>query len=246
MLDHFWLGGPGVQQNNFRCYRCRSIHRGAGIGGRPAGQGDFMDLHGSLTDATIPSTASHKENRAAAVGGRIGFLIAPQVLTYVNGAWTSTLFSEVDFPGGAFSFPAHTFSGGFIGGGTEVAVAGMPGLYWAAGGRIGVLVTSQVLTYVNGGWTSTRLSGVDFPRGQITLPAQTFSGGFIGGGAEFAVADFFDHQSATVQTITTSLILRARDQISGACRMRNCIAAKASGATLSSMPPCSIPIIAPL
>jgi len=39
MLDHFWLGGPGVQQNNFRCYRCRSIHRGAGIGGRPAGQG---------------------------------------------------------------------------------------------------------------------------------------------------------------------------------------------------------------
>ena len=235
-----------------------------------------MDLHGSLTDATIPSTASHKENRAAAVGGRIGFLIAPQVLTYVNGAWTSTLFSEVDFPGGAFSFPAHTFSGGFIGGGTEVAVAGMPGLYWAAGGRIGVLVTSQVLTYVNGGWTSTRSSGVDFPRGQITLPAQTFSGGFIGGGAEFAVAAvpgmfrrneyrlpssratdlqfsvagmaivFFDHQSATVQTITTSLILRARDQISGACRMRNCIAAKASGATLSSMSPCSIPIIAPL
>src|SRR6516162_9419147 len=181
MLDHFWLGGPGVQQNNFRCYRCRSIHRGAGIGGRPAGQGDFMDLHGSLTDATIPSTASHKENRAAAVGGRIGFL-----------------------------------------------------------------VTSQVLTYVNGGWTSTRSSDVDFPRGQITLPAQTFSGGFIGGGAEFEVADFFDHQSATVQTITTSLILRARDQISGACRMRNCIAAKASGATLSSMPPCSIPIIAPL
>src|SRR6516164_2524586 len=145
MLDHFWLGGPGVQQNNFRCYRCRSIHRGAGIGGRPAGQDDFMDLHGSLTDATIPSTASHKENRAAAVGGRIGFLIAAQVLTYVNGAWTSTLFSEVDFPGGAFSFPAHTFSGGFIGGGTEVAVAGMPRLYWAAGGRIGVLVTSQVL-----------------------------------------------------------------------------------------------------
>jgi len=72
------------------------------------------------------------------------------------------------------------------------------------------------------------------------LPTQTFSGGFIGGGAEFAVAAvpgmfrrneyrlpssqatdlqfsvagmaivFFDHQSATVQTITTSLILRAR------------------------------------
>jgi hypothetical protein len=60
MLDHFWLGGPGVQQNNFRCYRCRSIHRGAGIGGRPT----------------------------------------PQVLTYVNGGWTSARFSGVDFPRG--------------------------------------------------------------------------------------------------------------------------------------------------
>jgi hypothetical protein len=95
----------------------------------------------------------------------------------------------------------------------------------------------QVLTYVNGGWTSTRFSGVNFPpSGAVALPAQTFSGGFIGGGAEFAVAtvpglywrneyrlssyrptdlqfsvsgmpiDFFDHQSATVQTITTSVI----------------------------------------
>src|SRR6516164_2471350 len=224
MLDHFWLGGPGVQQNNFRCYRCRSIHRGAGIGGRPAGQGDFMDLHGSLTDATIPSTASHKENRAAAVGGRIGFLIAAQVLTYVNGAWTSTLFSEVDFPGGAFSFPAHTFSGGFIGGGTEVAVAGMPRLYWAAGGRIGVLVTSQVLNLCE---RRLDLNALHWRRRRVC------GGGLL-------------RQSATVQTITTSLILRARDQISGACRMRNCIAAKASGATLSSMSPCSIPIIAPL
>src|SRR6516225_8198076 len=168
MLDHFLLGGPGVQQNNFRCYRCRSIHRGAGIGGRPAGQGDFMDLHGSLTDATIPSTASHKENRAAAVGGRIGFLIAPQVLTYVNGVWTSTLFSEVDFPGGAFSFPAHTFSGGFIGGGTEVAVAGIRVFNGPAGEGMGFLFPPKALPYLTGVGPSPRSGGVASPRGKIT------------------------------------------------------------------------------
>ena len=52
MLDHFWRGGPGVQQNNFRCYRCRSIHRCAGIGGRPAGQGAAARLWSVATNWT--------------------------------------------------------------------------------------------------------------------------------------------------------------------------------------------------
>jgi len=34
------------------------------------------------------------------------------------------------FPGGVLSWPAHIFSGGFVGGGTEIAVAAVPGLYW--------------------------------------------------------------------------------------------------------------------
>src|SRR5262249_33394714 len=39
---------------------------------------------------------------------------------------------------------------------------------------------------------------------------------------------------------------RPGPKISGACHMRDCIAANASSAALSSMPLCSIPIIAPL
>jgi hypothetical protein len=132
MLDHFWLGGPGVQQNNFRCYRCRSIHRGAGIGGRPT----------------------------------------PQVLTYVNGGWTSTRFSGVNFPpSGAVALPAQTFSGGFIGGGAEFAVATVPGLYWRNEYRL----------------SSYRPTDLQFSVSGMPI-------------------DFMDHQSATVQTITTSVI----------------------------------------
>lgn len=82
MLDHFWLGGPGVQQNNFRCYRCRSIHRGAGIGGRPT----------------------------------------PQVLTYVNGGWTSTRFSGVDFPRGQITLRYRLLA--------EASLAKAPSLRW--------------------------------------------------------------------------------------------------------------------
>ena len=87
-----------------------------------------MDLHGGFADITVDLTAPEKESWAAAVGGRIGLLIAPQILTYVNGGWTSTRFDAVNFPPGVVTLPAHTFSGGFIGGGTEIAVAAVPGL----------------------------------------------------------------------------------------------------------------------
>ncbi|MBX9776940.1 MAG: outer membrane beta-barrel protein [Xanthobacteraceae bacterium] len=62
---------------------------------------------------------------------------------------------------------------------------------WAAGARAGYLVLPTVLTYVNGGFTQARFSGVtlfDFgfptnPTGD-SLPAQTYSGWFVGGGVE--------------------------------------------------------------
>ena len=62
---------------------------------------DLMNLHGGFTDAATLVTAPSRENWAAAAGGRIGVLVTSQVLTYVNGGWTSTRFSGVDFPRGA-------------------------------------------------------------------------------------------------------------------------------------------------
>jgi outer membrane immunogenic protein len=73
--------------------------------------------------------------------------------------------------------------------GTETETAS-----WAAGARVGALVTPRVLTYFDGGWTQANLSGVGYnlaiagggPTG-ISLAAQTYNGWFIGGGFEYAL-----------------------------------------------------------
>ena len=65
---------------------------------------------------------------------------------------------------------------------------------WAAGGRVGWLVTPQTLSYVNGGYASARFSGTTMvsaftglPRG-FTTPEATTNGWFLGGGVETSVA----------------------------------------------------------
>ena len=111
---------------------------------------NFMDLHDGFADATFVLTAPEKESWAATVGGRVGLLVAPHVLTYVNGGWTSTRFDAVNFPGGVLSWPDHTFSGGFIGGGAEFAVAAVPGLYWRNEYRLSSYQPDNLPRLVNG------------------------------------------------------------------------------------------------
>jgi len=64
---------------------------------------------------------------------------------------------------------------------------------WAAGARIGYLVTPSLLTYFSGGFTQAHYDAVDLnfvtsgaPTG-VQLGAQTFNGFFIGSGVEYAV-----------------------------------------------------------
>ena len=131
---------------------------------------DLMDLHGGFFDEAAQVTgAPVREIWAGGVGARIGFLVTPQILTYVNGGWTPTRFDAVNFPGTRASLPGQTFNGGFIGGGTE----NVPGLFWRNEYRLSSYRATNLQFSVNG------------------MPI-----------------DFFDHQSATVQTITTSLILK--------------------------------------
>src|SRR5215471_10150211 len=98
---------------------------------------DVMDLKGTNTQAANftalgaggpPVGAEEKESSAWYVGGRIGYLVTPNLLSYVNGGWSETRFDQRNFfllltgASAVVSAPQHTFSGWFIGGGVEYAL----------------------------------------------------------------------------------------------------------------------------
>jgi outer membrane immunogenic protein len=102
------------------------------------------------------------------------------------GSWNFPLLIGAfgDWEGGNLdgnnSFP------GFVGGERESST-------WSAGGRAGYIVTPQLLTYFDGGWTQARFNGVNYnfafagggPSG-LSLAAQTYNGWFIGSGFEYS------------------------------------------------------------
>jgi outer membrane immunogenic protein len=66
---------------------------------------------------------------------------------------------------------------------------------WAAGARIGYLVTPSLLTFVSGGFTQAHYKSVDLTTlaaatTGLSLEAQTFNGFFVGSGVEYAI-DWF-------------------------------------------------------
>ena len=86
---------------------------------------------------TSPITARIKQTDAYYVGGRIGYVALPNLLTYFEGGWSGTRFSQApeqltatgQFIG--FAYPNfRSNSGWFVGGGTEYALPWFHGLYW--------------------------------------------------------------------------------------------------------------------
>ena len=62
------------------------------------GDFDFMHLHGTFGDRFNSGVvADENESWAWAAGGRIGFLVAPTVLTYFNGGYTQTRLRSDEF-----------------------------------------------------------------------------------------------------------------------------------------------------
>jgi outer membrane immunogenic protein len=100
---------------------------------------DFMDVHGDTSAGGFfaPAlTGSQKLDQQWAVGGRAGYLVLPQLLTYVSGGytqahWTGTTLSSFFLPGvGLATLPGSTQGGWFIGTGDEYALNFLPGLFW--------------------------------------------------------------------------------------------------------------------
>jgi outer membrane immunogenic protein len=95
---------------------------------------DFMDLHRNFQSAEFSEFAGEEKQKSAwAVGGRIGYLVTPNVFTYWNGGYTQSRFDQINltdiFCGcGSATIGSHTYHGWFIGGGTEIALSGLFGL----------------------------------------------------------------------------------------------------------------------
>jgi outer membrane immunogenic protein len=87
--------------------------------------GQFGSIKGSLVDPTVGWTGQQKIQDSWAAGMRVGYLVAPNVLSYVNGGYSGAHFSGINFLSAFSGLPVgvHTNSynrnGWFIGGGVE-------------------------------------------------------------------------------------------------------------------------------
>ncbi|QQO18158.1 autotransporter domain-containing protein [Bradyrhizobium diazoefficiens] len=88
--------------------------------------GQFGDIRGSLANPTMPDTEGTEKLRTSyAAGVRLGYLVAPNVLSYVNAGysgseWSGTTQATITLPSIAFATtPSFRRDGWFVGGGVE-------------------------------------------------------------------------------------------------------------------------------
>jgi outer membrane immunogenic protein len=100
--------------------------------------GQFGSIRGSINDNLTGLTGAEKLRDTWAVGARVGYLVTPNVYSYVNGGFTESYWSgaTISPATGAAEFtttPSFTRDGWFIGGGVEnsVGIFGIhiPGLF---------------------------------------------------------------------------------------------------------------------
>ncbi|RAI38800.1 hypothetical protein CH341_27160 [Rhodoplanes roseus] len=102
------------------------------------GDYDFASISGdqTLSFSTTPYTGEEKLKWAWAAGGRLGYVVVPQLLAYVSGGYTQAHFDgytaiQIDGAGlGRLNVDSNTRSGWFIGSGYEYQLGWIPGLTW--------------------------------------------------------------------------------------------------------------------
>jgi outer membrane immunogenic protein len=109
-----------------------SIHQTQGgdgwfgtVGAGVFGDGQFGSLRGTIQDPVVNWTGTIKMQDAWAAGVRVGYLVAPNVLSYVNGGYTGSHWKGTEFWGSLSGIlvgdhvAGFNRSGGFVGGGVE-------------------------------------------------------------------------------------------------------------------------------
>lgn len=122
------------------------------------GDYDFPDVTGRYNSPIYlgggnTGVGGERMNSMWAVGGRLGVLVSPDLLTYVSGGYTEAGFGRIDLDniilGGRFNgpqsyIPSQTYRGYFIGTGDEFALSFLPGLTWKNEYRLSVFDTATV------------------------------------------------------------------------------------------------------
>jgi outer membrane immunogenic protein len=107
--------------------------------------GDWGNIHGANADAGHGIVADEKLSQSWAVGGRVGWLVFPQLLTYFSGGYTEARFDRQNFnflfgpPFGVASgvyIDQRTYNGWFLGAGDEYSIGFLPGLFWKTEYRV--------------------------------------------------------------------------------------------------------------
>jgi outer membrane immunogenic protein len=103
---------------------------------------DYSHLTGNHTGGDVNIGLQGGEERmrhAWAVGARFGYIVTPRFLTFVDAGYTQASFGTVDYVSNLFpvfgaptglELSARTYSGWFVGAGTEYALGWLPGLFW--------------------------------------------------------------------------------------------------------------------
>jgi outer membrane immunogenic protein len=100
------------------------------------GDFDISSIKGSIQDQLPANVGEIKQTSAWAAGARVGWLVTPAMLTYVNGGYSGARFSGVtmisEFTGAASgTSQGFTRNGWFVGGGAETAFALLgKGWFW--------------------------------------------------------------------------------------------------------------------
>jgi outer membrane immunogenic protein len=99
------------------------------------GDYDFSGLKGNYSPAVLSNSVLAEEKMTSqwAAGGRVGYLVFPQLLAYVSGGYAQARFDGMSLPIAATTVltqSAQTYRGWFIGSGYEYALDLLPGLFW--------------------------------------------------------------------------------------------------------------------
>jgi outer membrane immunogenic protein len=98
--------------------------------GNMTGTSNFQAAGGGVFNTL---TGVEKEKSDWDVGGRIGWLVTPDILSYWNGGYSQARYDGMNLQSlgaGPLSTAANTYHGWFTGGGVETRVAAVPGLFF--------------------------------------------------------------------------------------------------------------------